>query len=264
MSAPTIASAADQSAPKQTTATPPIAQKNNLTDQALPKKDLDEIEAEIGSSILQKYREGDSIANFTRSLEASFDFSLAIGKDIITHISDKAQGSQTNYSTNAISDMYLLHRTRYHLGKESLRDQIIWIAFIIKNIFDNIRSSPSLLEKQVNSDNSTRNIFRVAILASDILPETCEFDTKVLIDALLSATIVDNKTAQLDDTPIKSAQHQVPLLTPKQVVVMGRRDNLASWAKKHSKYTGINIIWDWEKDDKVIFQRSNLKETCIF
>ncbi|KAI9338160.1 hypothetical protein BDR26DRAFT_863102 [Obelidium mucronatum] len=117
------------------------------------------------SNILQKYREGDSITNFFRSL--SFDF--------VTSFVDDQQASTDPSLTHDLAQ----RRIKYHRMKESLRDQVVWSVIHVNKMVQALAAVPV-------ADNNKRE-FRVGILLSDILPETGEADCKVLADALLAA-----------------------------------------------------------------------------
>ncbi|KAI8614948.1 hypothetical protein BC830DRAFT_339916 [Chytriomyces sp. MP71] len=70
--------------------------------------------------------------------------------------------------------------------------------------------------KQVSDRFSTSEhpLFKVGLLLSDILPETGEFYCKM------------------------------PFFEPRQIVILGRRNDLLEWI--HRKHKGVQTVWDWE------------------
>ncbi|KAJ3350485.1 hypothetical protein HDU83_009685 [Entophlyctis luteolus] len=155
--------------------------------------------------ILQHYRDGDPIVNFTRSLRFDLAQSLA---------ADCAPGG----GPSAWVSELCLRRVRFHRMKESLRDQIAWCVFNMAIVVDS-------MSKQ---NRQTKASFRVGFLLSDILPDTCEFDAKMCIDALVSL--------------------QPLLAMPLHIVVLGRRDNISKWSNQRKLGAVIDVVWDWERN----------------
>ncbi|TPX57746.1 hypothetical protein CcCBS67573_g09223 [Chytriomyces confervae] len=173
---------------------------------------MDTDEASIGTSLLQKYRDGDSISNFFRSL--TFNFSDALMHDCTTN--NPAPHSETNRFTSLTT-----RRVSYHRMTESMRNQILWIAIKLQKLHKQIElTKASSLKK-----------FRMGILLSDVLPETGEFYCKVIVASLLKATCPSTN---------------VPFFAPNQITIFGRRDALQSWMDR--EHCGVETVWDWENN----------------
>ncbi|KAJ3379447.1 hypothetical protein HDU80_002476, partial [Chytriomyces hyalinus] len=168
----------------------------------------------IGTSLLQKYRDGDSISNFFRSL--TFNFSDALMDDC-----PKPNSNPTPHSETKRFASLSTRRVLYHRMTESMRNQILWIAIKLQKLHKQIElTKASSLKK-----------FRMGILLSDVLPETGEFYCKVIVASLLKATCPLTK---------------VPYFAPNEITIFGRRDALQSWMDR--EHCGVETVWDWENN----------------
>ncbi|TPX72039.1 hypothetical protein CcCBS67573_g05943 [Chytriomyces confervae] len=175
---------------------------------------MDTDEASIGTSLLQKYRDGDSISNFFRSL--TFNFSDALMDDC-----PKPNSNPTPHSETKRFASLSTRRVLYHRMTESMRNQILWIAIKLQKLHKQIElTKASSLKK-----------FRMGILLSDVLPETGEFYCKVIVASLLKATCPLTK---------------VPYFAPNEITIFGRRDALQSWMDR--EHCGVETVWDWENN----------------
>ncbi|ORY48528.1 hypothetical protein BCR33DRAFT_695729 [Rhizoclosmatium globosum] len=103
--------------------------------------------------------------------------------------------------------------------KESVRDQIVWAAAELSKMY---LSFPA----------KKPHDFKIGIILSDILPETGEFDCKMVVHGLLSALSDDG-----------------PSFSGNQIVILGRRDDLSEWVNR--KFPGVQIVHEWERNVKI-------------
>ncbi|KAJ3067340.1 hypothetical protein HDU98_009485 [Podochytrium sp. JEL0797] len=162
-------------------------------------------DSNLGEKLLQRYRDGDSISNFFRNL--TFDFSTSLQDD-----------QPANTPLSCVTQELVHTRIKYHRMKESIRDQVVWVAMQLRKLHQAMPGKKPAC---------------IGFLLSDIFPETGESDCKVIIHALLKAASANGK-GRLFDT--------------RQIVILGRRDHMVSWVDE--EHPGVRTVVEWERNPK--------------
>ncbi|KAJ3213320.1 hypothetical protein HDU67_003039 [Dinochytrium kinnereticum] len=152
----------------------------------------------------------DLIADYCASL--SLDFEAAITSDFPLALS----------SSTVLDDLSSL-RLAYHRNLEATRTQILFTAVHLKRLHARI--------KEISSSSIVHPKFQVAIITSDVLPETGEYISKLLIDALVA--------------PGNGGTEGV--VKPDHILVMGRRGDVGN------AFSGSVVSKpEWEEDPNAL------------
>ncbi|KAJ3109797.1 hypothetical protein HDU97_000027 [Phlyctochytrium planicorne] len=226
-----------------------------------PRKTLEELQKDqdrgVGVDLIQQY-----CANL------SLSFEKAIASDF-----------QKPFDVSAPKEDLSSKRLIYHRSQESIRNQILYTIAKFKQLHsklidyskkDALRSAkPEIIIKPdsakervstkcdaakdtgssataASSNESAVNLhrkFQVALVTSDILPETGEYMAKLLIDSLICRG--------KDPKPYH--------LQPNQILVLGRRPDIIN---TFTGEYGVNIKADWEEDPAALVGVSLVVVLC--
>ncbi|KAJ3334115.1 hypothetical protein HDU76_010237 [Blyttiomyces sp. JEL0837] len=162
----------------------------------------------------------------------SFDFQKALTRDFLS------PQQPDDLSQRRIS---------YHRTTESTQTQVCWIIERLHWFHEEMKHAQANHNMNKKLGELGRGVFKVGIVSSDVLPETGEYMAKVLIDGLLRGNEDSHGSVRFP-------------LSPSQICVLGRRDDLQKLLPK--EHQDVNVVWEWEEDAVLVKSLSVLIIIC--